>query len=157
MPLAPAPDMLAAARAGGYALGYFESWDSYSLEAVLAAVEAENAPVIVGFGATMLADEWLDTRGIDFLGASGRALLEGCKVPVSFLLNETHTLEQAVRGVGAGVNVVMVRSPRWRYRRHATPGSSWWTPPARPALPSRRNSAACPTTTTAQSMTAMPP
>lgn len=113
MPLVPAPDMLAAARADGYALGYFESWDSYSLEAVLAAAEAENAPVIVGFGATMLADEWLDAGGIEFLGASGRALLEGCRIPASFLLNETHTLEQAVRGVAAGFNFVMIDSHRW--------------------------------------------
>jgi len=113
MPLVPAPDLLAAARAGGYALGYFESWDSYSLEAVLAAAEAENAPVIVGFGATMVTDEWLDARGIEFLGASGLALLEGCKMPVSFLLNETHTLEQAVRGVDAGFNFVMIDSHRW--------------------------------------------
>lgn len=113
MPLVPAPDMLAAARAGGYALGYFESWDSYSLEAVLAAAEAENAPVIVGFGATMLADEWLDAGGIEFLGASGRALIEGCRIPVAFLLNETHTLAQAVRGVGAGFNFVMIDSHRW--------------------------------------------
>jgi fructose-bisphosphate aldolase class II len=113
MPLVPAPDLLAAARAGGYALGYFESWDSYSLEAVLAAAAAENAPVIVGFGATMLADEWLDAGGIEFLGASGRALIEGCPVPVAFLLNETHTLEQAVRGVEAGFNFVMIDSHRW--------------------------------------------
>jgi len=113
MPLVPAPDLLAAARTGGYALGYFESWDSYSLEAVLAAAEAEDAPVIVGFGATMLADEWLDGNGIEFLGASGRALIDGCRVPVAFLLNETHTLEQAVRGVNAGFNFVMIDSHRW--------------------------------------------
>jgi len=113
MPLVPAPDLLAAARAGGYALVYFESWDSYSLEAVLAAAAAERAPVLVGFGATMLADEWLDAGGIEFLGAGGRALLEGCQTPVSFLLNETHTLEQAVRGVDAGFNFVMIDSHRW--------------------------------------------
>ena len=113
MPLVPAPDMLAAARAGGYALGYFESWDGYSLEAVLAAAEAEHAPVIVGFGATMLADEWLDAGGVELLGASGLARLEGCQIPVSFLLNETHTLEQAVRGVDAGFNFVMIDSHRW--------------------------------------------
>ena len=44
---------------------------------------------------------------------SGRALLEGCQVPLSFLLNETHTLEQAVRGVDAGFNFVMIDSHRW--------------------------------------------
>jgi ketose-bisphosphate aldolase len=113
MALVPVPQMLAGARAGGYALGYFESWDSYSLEAVLEAAEAENAPVVAGFGATMLDDEWLDGGGIEFLGASGRNLVEKCRVPVCFLLNETHTLEQAMRGVGAGFNFVMIDSHRW--------------------------------------------
>jgi ketose-bisphosphate aldolase len=113
MPLVPLPALLDEAINGGFAVGYFESWDSYSLEAVLEAAEAENSPVIVGFGATMLADEWLDHRGIQFLGASGRALIDGCRVPVSFLLNETHTLEQALVGVDSGFNFVMIDSHRW--------------------------------------------
>ncbi len=113
MPLVPMPDLLAHARDHGYALGYFESWDSYSLEAVLQAAHDEEAPVIVGFGATMLADKWLDHRGIPFLGAMGRVLLEGSDVPVAFLLNETHTLEQAIVGVDAGFTAVMIDSHRW--------------------------------------------
>jgi ketose-bisphosphate aldolase len=113
MPLIPAPEMLARARAGGYAVGYFESWDGYSLEAVLDAAEAERAPVIVGFGATMLADPWLDGGGIEALGALGRRIIERRDVPVSFLLNETHTLDQAVRGIDAGFTFVMIDSHRW--------------------------------------------
>jgi ketose-bisphosphate aldolase len=114
MPLVPVPQMLAEAVKGGYAVGYFESWDSYSLEAALDAAEAENAPIIVGFGAMMLSDDWLDgRRGIEALGAMGRQMLEGCRVPVSFLLNETHTLEQAMRGVDSGFNFVMIDSQKW--------------------------------------------
>lgn len=113
MPLLPLPRLLDHARSNGYAVGYFESWDSYSFEAVLDAARAESAPVIVGFGATMLADPWLDSRGIPFLGAMGRALLEDCDTPVSFLLNETHTLEQAIRGIECGFNAVMIDSHRW--------------------------------------------
>lgn len=113
MPLVPLPALLAHARTHGYALGYFESWDSYSFEAVLDAARAERAPVIVGFGATMLADPWLDGRGIPFLGAMGRTLLEGCDIPVAFLLNETHTLEQALVGIDAGFTAVMIDSHRW--------------------------------------------
>jgi len=113
MPLVPLTDLLAHARSNDYAVGYFESWDSYSLEAVLAAAEQERSPVIVGFGATMLADEWLDHRGIAFLGAMGRSLLHDCQVPVSFLLNETHTLQQALVGIESGFNAVMIDSHRW--------------------------------------------
>ena len=113
MPLVPLPRLLDHARRHGYALGYFESWDSYSMEAVLDAARSESAPVIVGFGATMLADPWLDDRGIPFLGAMGRTLLEGCDIPVAFLLNETHTLEQACVGIEAGFTAVMIDSHRW--------------------------------------------
>lgn len=113
MPLIPLPALLADARLNQYAVGYFESWDSYSFEAVLDAAEAENAPVIVGFGATMLDDEWLDNGGIDMLAAIGRTLLERRDVSAAFLLNETHTLDQAVVGVRAGFNAVMIDSHRW--------------------------------------------
>jgi len=98
---------------GNYAVGYFESWDSYSFEAILETAEEEQSPIIMGFGATMLEDNWLDKNGIEFLAASGRALIKDAKVPVAFLLNETHTLEQAIRGVEAGFNTVMIDSHRW--------------------------------------------
>lgn len=114
MPLIPAPDLLRAARKGGYALGYFESWDSYSLEACLEAAEQENSPIIVGFGAMMISGDWLDRRrGIEALGALGREIIAAYRVPVSFILNETHTLEQAKRGVDAGFNFVMIDSQKW--------------------------------------------
>jgi fructose-bisphosphate aldolase class II len=114
MPLVPLPKLLDEALEGGYAIGYFESWDSYSFEAALEIAEEENSPIIVGFGAMMLTDEWLDGRhGIEALGAMGRRLLEGVRVPVSFLLNETHTLEQAQRGVDSGFNFVMIDSQKW--------------------------------------------
>ena len=38
---------------GNYAVGYFESWDSYSFEAILETAEVEKSPIIMGFGATM--------------------------------------------------------------------------------------------------------
>ena len=98
---------------GNYAVGYFESWDSYSFEAILETAEEEKSPIIMGFGATMLEDNWLDKNGIEFLASSGRALIKDAKVPVAFLLNETHTLEQAIRGVEAGFNTVMIDSHRW--------------------------------------------
>ena len=35
---------------GKYAVGYFESWDSYSFEAILETAEEEKSPIIMGFG-----------------------------------------------------------------------------------------------------------
>ena len=110
MPLQPLPSLLAAARAESYAIGYFEAWDSYSLEAVVEAAQAERAPVVLGFGCLLSDQGWLDDGGIEALGALGRSVAELADVPVSLLLNETHTLAQALRGVEAGFNAVMMAS-----------------------------------------------
>ncbi|HTW11208.1 MAG TPA: class II fructose-bisphosphate aldolase [Solirubrobacteraceae bacterium] len=108
MALVPMPELLSRARDGGYAVGYFEAWDSYSLEAVIAAAEAEHAPVIIGFGCMLLDQAWLERGGIELFGAIGRPMAESCGVPVSLLLNEAHTIEHALRGIDAGFNAVMI-------------------------------------------------
>jgi fructose/tagatose bisphosphate aldolase len=108
--LVPLPELLADARAGGYAVGYFEAWDLGSLEAVAEAARAERAPVVLGFGCLLVDQRWLDAGGIEMLGAIGRSLAERAGVPASLLLNETHTLEQAVRGLDAGFEAVMLHT-----------------------------------------------
>jgi len=108
MTLVPFPELLAAARAGGYAIGYFEAWDSYSLAAVVEAAEAERAPVILGFGCLLVDQAWLEHGGIEEFAALGRPAAERTNVPVALLLNETHTVEHARRGLDAGFNAVMV-------------------------------------------------
>ena len=50
MPIVPLTQLLTDARDRRYAVGYFESWDVYSLEATVAAAEAERSPVILGIG-----------------------------------------------------------------------------------------------------------
>ena len=110
MPLAPLTYLLADARAHGYALGYFEAWDGYSLEAVVEAAEAERAPVIIGFGCLLGHQPWFDGGGIELLGALGMEAARRARVPVALLLNETHTLEQSLRGLDAGFNAVMMHT-----------------------------------------------
>ena len=110
MPLVPLTRLLADARAGGYAVGYFEAWDSYSLEAVVEAAEAERAPVVLGFGCLLVDHAWLDGGGIEALGCLGRPVAEKTRVPTCFLLNETHTLEQALRGPEAAFTAVMMHT-----------------------------------------------
>jgi ketose-bisphosphate aldolase len=110
VPLAPLTRLLADARAHGYALGYFEAWDGYSLEAVVEAAEAEQAPVIIGTGCLLGHQPWFDGGGIELLGALGGELAGRARVPVALLLNETHTLEQSLRGLDAGFNAVMMHT-----------------------------------------------
>ena len=112
--IVPLPYLLSRAQEGGYALGYFEAWDSYSLEAVIEAAEAENAPVIVGFGCMMVSETWLDRGGIEILGNIGLTLAERTHLPVALLLNEAHTYQQCITGMQAGFNVVMLDTSTWQ-------------------------------------------
>jgi ketose-bisphosphate aldolase len=116
VPLVPLTDLMDHALQGGYGIGYFEAWDSYSLEAVVEAAEAERAPVILGFGCMMVTQPWLDGGGIEMLGYLGRAVAERAGVPTAFLLNEAHTIEQAYRGIEAGFNAVMLDTSAWSWQ-----------------------------------------
>lgn len=116
MPLTPLSEMLAKANSEQYAVGYFESWDSYSFEAVLEAAEEENAPVVIGFGGSMVCQAWFERLGIEPLGAYGRVIAERAAVPVAFILNEVFKLDHVARGIDSGFNVVMLNSchlPFW--------------------------------------------
>jgi ketose-bisphosphate aldolase len=115
MPLVSMEELFQGARRDGYALGYFEAWDLYSLEASLEAAEAEASPVILGFGCMMADRDWLDQGGVEALGAIGRVEAQRAGVPVALLLNEAQTLEQALRGIGSGFNAVMLDTSAWAW------------------------------------------
>ena len=55
MPLESIPRLMADCQAGGYAIGYFESWNLESLQGVLDAAEQTRSPVIVGFNGEFLS------------------------------------------------------------------------------------------------------
>lgn len=110
MSLVQLSEIVAKADSGKYAIGYFESWDSYSLEAVLEAAEEEVAPVVLGFGGTMMNQLWFERFGIEPLGAYGRVIAEKATVPVAFILNEVLKLDHVVKGIDSGFNVVMLDS-----------------------------------------------
>jgi ketose-bisphosphate aldolase len=106
-------EMMRRARAGGYALGYFEAWDTYSLEAVLEAAEAERSPVILGFGAMMADRHWLNHGGVQLLAAIGSTVACRAGVPVCLLFNEAQTMEQALKAMSFGFNAVMLDTSAW--------------------------------------------
>jgi fructose-bisphosphate aldolase class II len=108
VPLVPFTELLARARSGRYAVGYFEAWDGYSLDAVIRAAELEQSPVIVGFGCLLIDQEWLDRGGIEILALTGRQAADRAGVPLSLLLNEAHTLEHGLRGIESGFGAVML-------------------------------------------------
>ena len=57
MPLESIPRLMADCQAGGYAIGYFESWNLESLQGVLDAAEQTRSPVIVGFNGEFLSHD----------------------------------------------------------------------------------------------------
>lgn len=117
MSLVSLPDLLADAARGRYAVGYFESWDVYSLEATVAAAEAENSPVIIGIGGLSANHEWLSGRGVELYGAVSAALARRSAVPTAVLFNEGESFAEAAAALGAGYNAVMMHTQGWPWDR----------------------------------------
>lgn len=117
MTLVALPELLDRARRGGYAVGYFEAWDLYSLEAVLAAAEAELSPLILGIGGLSANHEWLRSHGIEVYGAACEMIARRTKLPTAILLNEADSFEEAAAGLRAGYNAVMMHTQGWPWER----------------------------------------
>ena len=100
-------DMLENARKEGYAACYCESWNLESLQAVVEAAEAEKSPIIAGFNGGFLLRSGQTT--FEQLGyyASLRTALSRARIPVTFLLNESDSLEQIEQGIDLGFDAVM--------------------------------------------------
>ncbi len=108
MPLEPIGKLMAAARAGGYALGYFESWNLESLQGAVDAAEATRSPVILGFNGEFLSGP--DRRAKERLAwyaALGRAAAESAAVPCGLIFNECPNDEWVCAAATAGFNLVM--------------------------------------------------
>jgi ketose-bisphosphate aldolase len=110
MPIVTMTDILHRAQRGSYAVGYFESWDQYSLEATLEAAEEERSPVILGFGGAVVSPDWVESHGLEELATLTHYLAEHSAVPTAVLLNEVQTIDQALRGLHNGCNAVMLQS-----------------------------------------------
>ena len=118
MALEKLSDILNRASESAYAVGYFEAWDTYSLEAVLETAEEENSPVVLGFGGVKMNQSWIQRFGVKPLGAYGRVIAEKAKVPVAFILNEVLELDHIKQGVSAGFNTVMLDTSMLPYEEN---------------------------------------
>ncbi|WP_165224270.1 class II fructose-bisphosphate aldolase [Aquisphaera insulae] len=112
MPLETIEQMVADARAGGYAIGYFESWNVESLQGVIDAAESSRSPLIVGFNGDFLArPDRLAAERLDWYGALGRAAAGSASVPCGFIFNECPDDDWVRRAVVSGFNLVMPADP----------------------------------------------
>ena len=116
MPLEPIPEMMRRARDGGYAVGYFESWNLESLYGVVEAAERARAPVIIGFNGEFLSrPERKAAERLSWYGALGRAAAIDAHVPCGFIFNECPEDEWTRAAVTAGFNLVMPADPAASY------------------------------------------
>ena len=120
MPLESIPRLLAGCRAGGYAVGYFESWNLESLQGVLDAAEQTRSPVIVGFNGEFLSGRGrLAPERLALYGALGKAAAESSSVPCGFIFNECPDDAWVLAAVESGFNLVMPADPSCSYDDYA--------------------------------------
>jgi len=101
-------DMMAAAERGGYAVGYFESWDLGSLLAVADAAEATHSPVILGFSGMYLSHpERLARDHLSHYAALGLDVCRSLSVPVCLLFNECSNPACVLEAIELGFHLVM--------------------------------------------------
>ena len=119
MSLESVPLMTQRARDGGYAIGYFESWNLESLAGVVEAAEQARAPVIIGFnGAFMSRPERKAAERLTWYGALGKAAAIDARVPCGFIFNECAQDEWTRAAVTAGFNLVMPADPAASYEEY---------------------------------------
>jgi fructose/tagatose bisphosphate aldolase len=96
------------AEQGGYAVGYFESWNLESLLAVADAAEATRSPVILGFSGLSLPDPSRVVKDrLEPYAAIGLAVCRNLSVPTCLLFNESPFLRWVWQAIELGFNMVM--------------------------------------------------
>lgn len=108
MPITSFKEMMAEARRGRYAVGYFESWNLESLLAVADAAEETRSPVILGFSGIYLPDPRRQvTDRLSHYAALGLEVCRGLSVPACLLFNESANMDWVLDAVGLGFQLVM--------------------------------------------------
>lgn len=108
MPLESIGRLVAAAERGGYALGYFESWNFESLQGVIDAAEQARAPIIIGFNGEFLSHAGRIARErLSWYAALGVAAAQSASVPCGFIFNECPDDDWVKGAATVGFNLVM--------------------------------------------------
>jgi ketose-bisphosphate aldolase len=111
--------MIAAARSGGYALGYFESWNLESLQGTLDAAEQTRSPIIIGFNGEFMSEPGRAVRErLDLYAATAHAACESATVPCASIFNECPRDEWVRRAATLGFDIVMPADPHAPYEQY---------------------------------------
>lgn len=113
MALVPFSELMKAAEEGGYAVGYFESWNLESLLATADAAETTRSPVILGFSGLYLPHPRRQVREpLRVYAAMGLALCRHLTVPCCLLFNESPEIDWVFESIDLGFNLVMFADER---------------------------------------------
>ena len=108
MALVPFNELMCEAEKGNYAVGYFESWNLESLQAVADAAESMRSPVILGFSGIYLPHPARTTReNLRVYAALGLETCRSLSVPSCLLFNESPDFEWVTEAIELGFGLVM--------------------------------------------------
>ncbi len=112
MPIENVNQMMEAAQLGGYAVGYFESWNLESLQGVVDAAEQTRSPIILGFNGDFLSGPGrVVEERLELYAAMGRGACAAAKVRCALIFNECPRDEWVRRASTLGFNLVMPADP----------------------------------------------
>jgi fructose-bisphosphate aldolase class II len=103
MSLIGVSELLKRAEAGGYAVGAFNCNNMEIVQAIVAAAEAENAPVIM-----QASQGAIKYAGLSYIVAMAKLAAERTRVPVALHLDHGTSFEQAIQCIHAGFSSVMI-------------------------------------------------
>ena len=110
MPFVTTGEMLKKARAGGYAVGAFNAENMEMVQAILAAAEAENAPVII-----QTTPGTLKYAGPECFGGLMSRLARNAKVPAALHLDHGNSYELAEKCAEEGYTSLMIDGSKLPY------------------------------------------
>ena len=101
-------ELMTDAERGGYAVGYFESWNLESLLAVCDAAEATRSPVLLGFSGIYLPHPArVVHEPLSLYAALGLEAIRRLSVPACLVFNESPDFEWVLEAIGLGFGLVM--------------------------------------------------
>ncbi|AQS60402.1 class II fructose-1,6-bisphosphate aldolase [Desulforamulus ferrireducens] len=108
MPLVPVKELLQQAEAGKYAVGAFNVNNMEIVQAILAAAEAEKAPVIM-----QASQGAIKYAGIEYIYALASLAASQATVPVALHLDHGTSFEQCMKCIRVGFTSVMIDGSKY--------------------------------------------
>jgi len=108
------------ASEGDYAVGYFESWNLESLQAVGDAAESMRSPVILGFSGIYLPHPSRTSKEtLSVYAALGLETCRSLSVPSCLLFNESPHLDWVSEAIDLGFGLVMYTDEKLSFKEQS--------------------------------------